>query len=84
MRFAKDNEQAENHLGRWLTPTIVDWHTMESITLSNQDLRKLLNEHDFGHANCSFNDDNFPGKVSHSPPEGYPSRNEWKVAAETQ
>ncbi len=75
MRFAGKDEQAENHLGRWVTPTLVDWHTM------TEELRRKFNEHDFGEANCSFNDSNFPEEIAKSPPPGYPSGADWKAAA---
>jgi hypothetical protein len=81
MRFAGDNEQAENESGRWITPTIVDWHSMIGNRVSNQDLRTLLNTHSFGEADCSVNDTNFPFRISQEVPNGYPSADEWKVAA---
>ena len=87
-RFAKEDEKgdasAENDLKRWFTPTIVDWETMKSDTVSNERLRKKFNEHDFDEANCSFNDKNFPNEIAQNPPPGYPSGNEWKAAASTK
>ena len=80
-RFAKENEEAENHLRRWITPTLVDWHAMKSDSVSNEELRKKFNEHDFGEANCSFNDNNFPNEIAKNPPEGYPSGEEWRREA---
>lgn len=79
MRFAGHHEVAENPLGRFYTPTIADWHTMTTTAISNQDLRRTFNQHDFGEADCSFNDRNFPGEIAKSPPSGYPSADEWKV-----
>jgi Necrosis inducing protein (NPP1) len=81
MRFAAANEAAENDLHRWVTPAIVDWRSMQAAGVSNKVLRALLNSHDFGHANCSVNDSNFPIEISKSPPGGYPGGEEWKVAA---
>lgn len=75
MRFASENEPPENGLQRWMTPTIVDWHRMPA------KLRSVLNSYNFGHANCSVNDNNFPNEISKSPPVGYPSGAEWKAAA---
>jgi hypothetical protein len=81
MRFADANEQAENDQRRWLTPTIVDWRSMRSATVSNATLRDLLNAHPFGEANCSVNDNVFPLEIGKSPPAGYPTAEEWKRAA---
>jgi hypothetical protein len=87
LRFANENErEAENHLGRWITPTLVDWHSMMNSCMSNQVLRTIFNQHDFGGANCSFNDHVFPIEVSKEPPTGpgFPSADEWKAAAMNQ
>jgi hypothetical protein len=81
MRFAGENEQAENEAGRWITPTIVDWHSMTGNGVSNENLRSLLNTHSFGEADCSVNDTNFPFRISQEVPDGYPSADEWKAAA---
>jgi hypothetical protein len=81
MRFAGDNEQAENEAGKWITPTIVDWHSMSGSGVSNETLRTLLNTHSFGEADCSVNDTNFPFRICQQVPDGYPSADEWKVAA---
>jgi hypothetical protein len=84
-RFATKDEEgdknAENDLKKWLTPTIVNWDTMKTGALSNEELRKKLNEHDFGEANCSFNDKNFPGEIAKNSPKDYPSGDDWKKAA---
>lgn len=86
-RFAdgseKGDENAENDKKRWLTPTIVDWHTMKSDKISNDQLRKQFNEYKYGEANCSFNEANFLNEISKNPPPGYPGGGEWK-AAETK
>ena len=84
MRFAGAGERAENHLGRWVTPKIVDWHTMTIGKLSNGDLRALLNKDSFGSADCSVNDSNFAARISKGPPPGYPSSLSWKNAAMEQ
>lgn len=75
MRFAGTNELPENDAGKWVTPPIVDWYRIPD------DLRSKLNNYDFGHANCSICDSNFPYEVSKGPPTGYPSKDEWKAAA---
>jgi hypothetical protein len=81
MRFAGDNEQAENETGKWITPTIVDWHSMSGSSASNEKLRTLLNTSNFGEADCSVNDKNFPFRISQEVPASYPSAEEWKAAA---
>jgi hypothetical protein len=53
---------------------------MKSEGLSNADLRKKFNEHDFGEANRSFNDKNFPVEIAKNPPKDYPSGDDWKTA----
>jgi hypothetical protein len=87
-RFAKEDEKgddkAENELKHWITPTLVDWDTMKSDAVSNDELRKKFNEHNFGDANCSFNDNNFPNEIAKNPPKGYPTADEWKAAAKAK
>ena len=67
-RFGGDSgdgdPQAENALGRWVTPTILDWHMMKSDTVSNAELRRKFNQYDFGAANCPFNDKNFTKEIA--------------------
>src|SRR5439155_26699114 len=63
-RFAKVGETAENHSKEWVTPTLVDWHMMKSNALSNVELRTKLDQYDFGQANCSVNDKNFPREIA--------------------
>lgn len=87
-RFAhsdeRGDENAENHLRRWVTPTLVDWFEMKSDDVSNRQLRRKLNNHDFGSANCSVNNHNFPNNIAKNPPAGYPSPLEWREAIERQ
>jgi hypothetical protein len=78
-RPAKEDEKAENALDKWVTPTLVEWDLMKSDTVSNEQLRGQFNKYDFGKANCSFNDKNFPNEIAKHPPEDYPGPNEWKV-----
>lgn len=80
-RFAKENEPAENELGKWVTPTLVEWDQMHGTAVSNEQLRAHFNSYDYGDANCSFNDKNFPNEIAKSPPSGYPAGDEWKNAA---
>jgi len=81
MRFASKNEVAENDLGRFFTPDLMNWYTMTNNALDNRALRNLLDTHDFGQADCSFNDKNFPQEIAKSPPDGYPSGAQWKTNA---
>jgi hypothetical protein len=80
-RPAKTDERAENELGKWVTPILVEWGQMKSDTVSNDQLRKKFNEHDFGKANCSFNDKNFSNEIAKNPPKDYPGPDEWRQAA---
>jgi hypothetical protein len=79
-RFAKENEAPENGLHRWLTPIVVEWGQMRGFTVTNEQLRAQFNGYDYGKANCSFNDKNFPREIAKSPPAGYPGAAEWEAA----
>ena len=72
LRFAKKGEMAENHLKQWITPTLVDWHTMTSDNITNQELRKKFNQFVYGEAVCPFNDKRFETEIAKKPPAGYP------------
>lgn len=65
MRFAHDNEEAENGLGRWVTPAIVEW---DRITSSQ---RELLAD-DWGSAHPPFIDANFLNEINKYKPSEYP------------
>ena len=75
MRFAKENEKAENDTKYWVKPPIVDWWLMPAA------IQSKLNTHGFGHADCSVCDARFPYAISHETPDGYPSSDEWIHAA---
>lgn len=81
MRPAKQNEAPENERRSWVTPTLVEWGLMQGTTAANEQLRKQFNTYNYGGANCSFNDKNFPNEIAKGPPQGYPSSAEWKLAA---
>lgn len=83
-RLGLSGEQAENHMGRWVTPVIVDWKTMNGLQASNEKLRQTLNAYNFDEANCSVSDYIFPHEIAKSPPADYPSGSEWKAAAMNQ
>lgn len=81
------NKPAENPKG-WFTPTLVEWGLMQGPTqragnvfVTNERLRNLFNGFDYGNANCSFNDNNFPTQIAKNPPPGYPGSNDWYSAA---
>lgn len=80
-RPAKRDEAPENDLGKWVTPALVEWDKMKSTKVSNELFRLKFNGHDFGAANCSFNDNNFRNELAKNPPQGYPNADEWKRVA---
>jgi Necrosis inducing protein (NPP1) len=80
-RFGGGDEQAENHLGKWITPAIVDWKSMSGVQASNERLRQALNAYNFDQANCAVNDYDFPHEVEKKPPPSYPPGSAWKAAA---
>jgi hypothetical protein len=71
-RFAKKGEMAENDFKRWITPTLVDWQTMRSDNITNQELRQKFNQFNYSPAICPFNDTNFEREITKKPPGGYP------------
>lgn len=71
MRFAKRNERAENELGRWLTPKMLEW---DRLTYQQRDVLSLS----WGKANAPFVDRNFFKEIGKYLPGGYPSRAEWE------
>jgi hypothetical protein len=71
-RFAKKDEMAENHSKKWITPALVDWQTMRSDNITNQELRKKFNQFNYGSAICPFNDAQFEKAIADEPPGGYP------------
>jgi hypothetical protein len=81
-RFAKKDEKAENPEKKWVTPTLVDWYEMKGDgNITNAALRQQLNTYDYGKANCSFNDKNFPKEIGKNPPSGYPKGSQWTAEA---
>lgn len=80
-RFAKKNEQAENALGTFVTPTLVNWAQMRGDRISNEMVRLLFDNKDWGAANCPFKDSKFAKEISKNPPEGYPTATEWLSAS---
>lgn len=75
MRFADENEKAENHTKYWVKPPIVDWWLLPA------EIRSKLNTANFGQADCSVCDARFPSAISEQTPAGYPSKDEWVQAA---
>jgi hypothetical protein len=80
-RFADPGERAENDQREFLTPTIVDWLTMEGRGVGNAKLREMLNTSGFGEAVCPVNDNNFGKEIAKNPPAEYPLPAEWRAAS---
>lgn len=74
LRFAKDNEIAENPYGRFVTPTITSWYEITGDGLSNIDMRNRLNQFGFDSATIPLKDqDNkFVTNLNEFRPTGYP------------
>ena len=73
LRFAKDNEYAENPYGSFLTPTIISWYEVSGDGIDNAGLRQLLNSYDYGSATIPMKDSNFVNNVNNYLPSGYPT-----------
>ena len=72
MRFAKDNEVAENNYGRFVLPAPVSWYYLSGDNVSNVTFRNLMNNRDFGSATVPMRDDNFVTNANEARPAGYP------------
>lgn len=72
MRFAKNNEIAENPYDRFVTPTIVSWYEASGDGISNPMLRTRLNNFDYGSASIPLKDNKFISKLNESRPSAYP------------
>ncbi|MEM7125615.1 MAG: NPP1 family protein [Chloroflexota bacterium] len=72
MRFAKENELAENPYGSFVIPTLVSWYNLTGDGLDNALMRNRLNSFDYGAANLPINNRNFLEKVNDIKPLGYP------------
>jgi hypothetical protein len=82
-RFADRNDiSAENPLGRYFTPALVDWYQMKGDRDTNAVLREKANkEYDYGPtAEFHVNDKRFPGEIVKGIPDGYPGASEWEGA----
>ena len=73
LRFAKNNEVAENPYGAFITPTIISWHELEGDGVSNAQMRHLLNSYDYGSATIPMKDNNFLSNINDYLPSGYPT-----------
>lgn len=71
MRFAKENEKAQNEMGKWFTPNLVQWDLM------SEKQQKLLSA-SWGKANPPFIDKNFYKEIEKYLPPRYPPRAEWE------
>jgi hypothetical protein len=71
-RFGGQSEVAENPYHEWVTPAITGWFEFEGDTLSNEEMRTLMNGFSYGSANMPARDDYFLSKVNQYRPSGYP------------
>lgn len=72
MRFAKNNESAENPYGRWVTPNIASWYSAYGDGVTNSQMRNLLNTYDYDSATLPTKDSKFLGNVNNFKPWDYP------------
>ncbi|SOE23522.1 Necrosis inducing protein (NPP1) [Spirosomataceae bacterium TFI 002] len=72
MRFAKENEKAQNELGKWITPKLVEWDLM------SKEQQSLMSG-SWGKAHPPFIDKNFYREIEKYVPPGYPLRAEWEA-----
>ncbi len=72
LRFAKNNEQAENPAGRFVTPAIVSWFDVKG-NLNNHEMRRRLNQYDYGDATIPLKDSNFYDNLNRFKPGGFPT-----------
>lgn len=72
MRFAGNNENAENEYSTFVTPPVVDWFTMIGDETTNAELRKVLETYDYGSAVFPNKDNRFFKELNEDKPNGYP------------
>ncbi|MEJ6473537.1 NPP1 family protein [Pseudoalteromonas piscicida] len=72
LRFAKQNEIAENDYHRFVTPTVISWYHMTGDGISNASLREKLNQYDYGSATLPVKDSRFLNNLNRFKPAGYP------------
>jgi Necrosis inducing protein (NPP1) len=73
MRFAKQDEVAENPYGMFLMPNVTSWYTLQGDGIDNPTMRARLNSFDYGSATIPVRDDNFLDNLNTSRPAGYPA-----------
>ncbi|WP_231098044.1 NPP1 family protein [Pseudoalteromonas luteoviolacea] len=73
LRFAKQNEIAENDYGYFVTPPIISWYHMTGDGISNQILRDKLNTYDYGSATLPVKDSRFLININRFKPSIYPN-----------
>ncbi|MCW8331038.1 NPP1 family protein [Photobacterium sp. SDRW27] len=81
LRFAKNNEIAENPYGRFVTPTITSWYELTGDFLSNLEMRNKLNSFDYGSATIPLKDSNFRTNLNKFKPSGYPTFTQESIEA---
>lgn len=72
LRFAGDDEVAENPYGAFVTPDIISWYEFHGDGLPNDVIRPRLEGFDYGSAVLPVRDDNFLASVNAFRPAGYP------------
>ncbi|WP_281628642.1 NPP1 family protein [Vibrio sp. St2] len=81
IRFAKDNEVAENHYGQFVTPPVTSWYELSGDNLSNEAMRNKLNSFDYGKASIKVKDSSFLTHINQWRPAGFPQFTQQSVEA---
>lgn len=72
-RFASSGETAENQYGYFVTPALISWYHLSGDSISNGEMRVLLNNFDYGSATIDMKASNFISKLNQFKPSGYPT-----------
>lgn len=72
LRFAKDNEAAENPYDEFVTPPITSWYNLYGDNKNNAQMRALLNTYNYDRASIPMKDSNFISNLNRYRPSGYP------------
>jgi len=73
LRFATNDEKAENNEGTFLMPSLASWFEMSGDGLTNSEMREKFNVFDFGSAAFKISDDRFFVVVNDNKPDGFPT-----------
>lgn len=77
LRFAKDNEYAENPYGYFVMPDIISWYQFYGDGLDNREMRNRINGFDYGSANLPVRNSSFLRDINKYRPSGYPEFTEY-------